>query len=55
MSTLQERTFMMLNKEEMNKIYVEISTILSEKDNFTQNFVAKLANKELDNDLVSDV
>ena len=53
MALLDEKAFLSLNKQDMYKIYIDISKKLQEKDTFIEKVITQLAEKLLDNKVVS--
>ena len=53
MALLDEKTFLSFNKQDMYKIYIDISKKLREKDTFIEKIMTQLAEKFLVNKMVS--
>ena len=53
MAPLDEKAFLSLNKQDMFKIFIDISKKLQEKDSFIEKVITQLAEKLLDNKVVS--
>ena len=53
MALLDEKAFLSLNKQDMYKLYIDISKKLQEKDTFIEKVITQLAEKLLDNKVVS--
>ena len=53
MALLDQKAFLSLNKQDMYKIYIDISKKLQEKDTFIEKVITQPAEKLLDNKVVS--
>ena len=53
MALLDEKAFLSLNKQDMYKIYFDISKKIQEKDSFIEKVITQLAEKLLDNKVES--